>query len=109
MGEVGRRRISLHILHFLWAVPLAFVIGIFPAALVRFHRCGIQACLGDPGGFASPLAPSAVGVASLGALAMFCAFAIVPWLRPAWLRLLIAFVAAVLMFAFYGWYTLFFR
>lgn len=107
MSEVAKRRFSLHSLHLLWTVPLAFAIGYFPAAIVRFQRCGLHECLGEVGGFASPLAPDAVGVAILGALAMFGAVALIPWVRPARLRLVIALVVAVLMFVLYIWLILF--
>lgn len=107
MGDVPKRRISFHSLNLLWAVPLAFAIGYFPAALVRFERCGLNECLGAAVGFDSWLAPNAVGVAILGALAMFGAFALAPWLRPARLRLAIALVIAVLVFLFYVWAILF--
>ena len=107
MGEIAKRSHSLRSLNLLWAVPLAFAIGYFPAALVRFERCGLTECLGAAAGFASPLAPTAVGVAILGALAMFGAFALVPSLRPARLRLVIALVVAVLLFLYYVWAILF--
>jgi hypothetical protein len=107
MGGVAKRRISLHSLNLLWAVPLAFAIGYFPAALVRFERCGLDACLGALAGFASPMAPTAVVVAVAEALAMFGAFALVPWLRPARQRLAIAVVVAVLTSLFYVWAILF--
>jgi len=107
MGDAAQRRVSLRGLNLLWAVPLAFAIGYFPAALVRFERCGLDECLGAAEGFASPLAPAAVGVAAVGALAMFGAVALVPWLRSARPRLAIAVVIAVLMFLFYVWAILF--
>ena len=105
--DVAKSRISLRSLNLLWAVPIAFAIGYFPAALVRFERCGLDACLGTVSGFASPLAPTAVGVAVVGALAMFGAVALVPWLRPARPRLAIAVVVAVLTFLYYVWAILF--
>ena len=108
MDEVAKERhVSLYILNLLWAVPLAVAIGYFPAAIVRFQRCGLHECLGEVEGFASPLAPDAIGVAILGALAMLGAVALIPWLRPVRLRLLIALVVAVLMFVFWGWVILF--
>ena len=107
MSEVAKRRVSLHSLNLLWTVPLAFAIGYFPASIVRFQRCGIQECLGEVEGFASPLAPDAVGVAILGALAMFGAVALIPWVRPIWLRLVIALAVAVLVFVFWVWVILF--
>ena len=107
MGDVAKRRVSLRSLNLLWAVPLAFAIGYFPAALVRFERCGLNECLGAVAGLASPLAPAAVGVAVVGALAMFGALALVPWLRPDRLRLAVAAVVAVLIFVYYVWAILF--
>ena len=107
MSEIANRRVSLRSLNLLWTVPLAFVIGYFPAALVRFERCGIHECLGEAVGFASPVAPATVGVALLAALAMFGAVALTPWLRPIRLRIANALVAAVLVFVFYVWNILF--
>ena len=107
MGDATKGRLDLRGLNLLWAVPLAFAIGYFPAALVRFERCGLGGCLGVPAGFASPSAQTAVGVALLGALAMFGAFAAVPWLRPVRLRLSIASVVAVFVLLFFLWAILF--
>ena len=107
MGDVAMRRVSLHSLNLLWAVPLAFAIGYFPAALVRFERCGLNQCLGAAAGFDSPLFPNALGVAILGGLAMFGAVGLVPWLRPARLRLVIALIIGVSIFLYYVWAVLF--
>ena len=107
MDNVEKPRVGIQSLNLLWAVPLAFAIGYFPAALVRFERCGIDECLGAAVGFASPQVPNAIGVATVGALAMFGAFALVPWLRPRRLRLAIALLVAVLIFTYFMWAVLF--
>jgi len=107
MGDGAKRRAGLRGLNLLWAVPLAFAIGYLPAALARFERCGIHDCLGEAVGFASPLAPNALGAATLGALAMFGALTIVPWLRPVGLRVAISLIVAVLIFVYYVWAVLF--
>lgn len=102
MDEVEkRRRFSLVGLNLLWTVPLAFAIGYFPAAIVGFQRCGIHECLGEVVGFASPYAPAALTVAIVAALAMFGAVALVPWVRPIWLRLVIALAVAGFVFVFW--------
>ncbi|MET3768677.1 hypothetical protein ABIB15_001361 [Marisediminicola sp. UYEF4] len=77
--------------------------------LVRFERCGFSECLGAAAGFASLLAPNDVGGAILGALAMFGAVMLVPWLRRARLRLVIALVVGVVMFLYCIGATLFFQ
>lgn len=102
-SEVAQRRVSLYSLNLLWAMPLAFGIGYVPASIVRFDRCGSHECLGEVEGFASPLAPAAVGVAILGALAMLGAVALIPRLRPVRLRLIIAFVVFVFVFVLWVW------
>jgi hypothetical protein len=107
MSSVREPRFTLYGLNPLWAVPLAFAIGYFPAALVRFERCGLTECLGAAVSYASPHARSAVGVAILGAMAMFGAFALVPWMRPAWMRLVSAIVIAFLTLRFFIWAILF--
>lgn len=45
---------------------------------VGFDRCGIDGCLGDPGGFASPSVPAAVKVALGAGLLMFAALGLTP-------------------------------
>ncbi len=107
MTEVAKSRANVYSLNLLWTVPLAVAIAYFPAAIVRFQRCGLHECLGEAAGFASPLVPAALGVAILGALAMVGAVAVVPWLRPARLRLLIALATAVFVFAVWVWVILF--
>jgi hypothetical protein len=107
MAKGEKRQITFQGLHLLWAAPIAFAIGYFPAALVRFERCGLDECLGAASGFASPLAPNALGVAILGSIAMFGAFALVPWLRPARLRLPIASLISILIFLYLTWAILF--
>jgi hypothetical protein len=106
-GESADRRVGLGSLHLLWTVPLALAVGYFPAALVRFERCGIRECLGEATGFDSSVAPSAVGVAVLAATAMFAALAATPWLRPTRWRLATALVVAVVVLVFYVWAILF--
>lgn len=108
MSEVAKRRVSLHSLHLLWTVPLAFAIGYFPASVVRFERCGFRQCLGEPVGFASPSASDALGVAALAAVAILGALALTPWLRPLWLRIVVAVAVAVVVFVFWVWRILFY-
>ena len=88
-------------------MPLAFAIGYFSASIPRFDRCGFHECLGEVEGFASPLAPAAVPEAFLGALAVLGAVAVIPWLHPTRLRLLIAFVVAVFAFVLWVWLLLY--
>ena len=102
VGFLRRRSLNL-----LWTVPLAFFIGYVPAALAGFERCGIRRCAGDPGGFESPSASSIVNAAIFAGVMMFAALALTPWLRPVWVRLLIAAVVAGLLAIFWMWTLLF--
>jgi len=38
---------TLHSLNLLWTVPLAFAVGSFPTAILRFQRCGFHEYLGE--------------------------------------------------------------
>jgi hypothetical protein len=98
---VGRGHFNRWSLLLLLTVPLAFVIGFYPVSIARFSRCGINRCLGDPGGFASPSAPFGVQAAVFAGVIMFAALIMTPWLRPVWLRLIVAVVIAVLLAAFW--------
>ena len=104
-----RPHFSRNSLHLVWTVPLAFAPGYVAARLVGFDRCGIDGCLGDPGGFASPSAPAAVNVALGAGLLMFAALALTPWLRPIWLRLSVGLGISVLLSGLWIWLTLFER
>jgi hypothetical protein len=112
-GQEDRRhdagRFSQRGLHLLWTVPVAFAAGYVPASLARFERCGINRCLGDPGGFASPSATPAITVAIAAGLVMFAALALTPWLRPLWLRLSIGLAISLLVASFWVWKILFTR
>lgn len=108
MDEVEKRRhVGLSSLNLLWTVPIAFAIGYFPGSIVRFQRCGIQNCLGEVDGFTSPYAQAALTVAIVAGLSMLAALALTPWLRPIWLRLVIALAVAVFVFVFYVRHILF--
>ena len=109
MSEATTGHLSWRSLHLLWTVPLAFLAGYIPASVARFERCGIDRCLGDPGGFASPSASFAVSVAIVSGLVMLAALAITPWLRPAWLRLSVGLLLSLLLAAFWIWKILFTR
>jgi hypothetical protein len=102
-----RRHFSRRSLHLLWTVPLAFAPALVPVWFVIFERCGITECLGDPGGFASPSASSAVYVALGAGILMFAALVLTPWLRPIWLRLSAALGLSALLAVFWIWYVLF--
>ncbi|MBC7760254.1 MAG: hypothetical protein H7201_00345 [Candidatus Saccharibacteria bacterium] len=74
---------------------------------MSLERCGITGCRGDPGGFASPTASSAVYVALGAGILMFAALALTPWLRPIWLRLSAALGLSALLAVFWIWLILF--
>lgn len=98
---MGRAHFSRWGLLLLVTVPLAFFIGFYPVSIARFSRCGIDRCLGDPGGFASPSAAFGVQAAVFAGVIMLAALAITPWLRPVWMRLIVAVVIAGLLAAFW--------
>ncbi|HUG51794.1 MAG TPA: hypothetical protein VLZ78_12425 [Terrimesophilobacter sp.] len=99
--QTGRRHLSRWSWLLLLTVPVAFFIGFYPVSIARFSRCGIDQCLGDPGGFASPSATFGVQAAIFAGVIMFAALAITPWLRPVWLRLIVAVVIAGLLAAYW--------
>ena len=105
--ETAERHFSRWSLLLLVTVPIAFFVGYVPVALAGFERCGITRCLGDPGGFASPSAPACIGASAFAGAMMFVAFAVTPWIRPAWLRLTIAGVIGILLALYWIWVTLF--
>ena len=109
MDEAARPHFGRRSFHLLWTVPLAFLAAYIPASLVRFERCGIDRCLGDPGGFASPSASAAVNLAIFSFLVMFAALALTPWLRPLWLRLGIGLILSLLLAGYWIWRILFTR
>ncbi|TFB83637.1 hypothetical protein E3O44_17350 [Cryobacterium algoricola] len=108
-AEVSTRHVDRRSLHLLWSVPLAFVPGYLLASLARFDRCGIDRCLGDPGGFESSSAFHGLAASLLAGLVMFAALAVTPWLRPIWLRLGIGFSLSSLLAVVWIWKILFTR
>jgi hypothetical protein len=109
MNDVANRHFSRRSLHLLWTVPLAFAPGYVAVSLARFERCGIDRCLGDPGGFASPSASNGVTAAIVAGLFMFAALTLTPWLRPIWLRLSISIMLSMLVAVLWIWGILFTR
>jgi hypothetical protein len=105
--EVTIRHFDRRSLHLLWSLPLALVPGYLLASLARFDRCGIDRCLGDPGGFESSSAPNGVAASVTAGLLMFAALAITPWLRPFWLRLGIGLSLSSVLAVVWIWKILF--
>ena len=106
-AEVSTRQVDRRSLHLLWSLPLALVPGYLLASLARFDRCGIDRCLGDPGGFESSSAPNGVAASVTAGLLMFAALAITPWLRPVWLRLGIGLSLSSVLAVVWIWKILF--
>jgi hypothetical protein len=104
-----RRHFTRRSLHLLWTLPLAFAPGYVAVSLARFERCGIDRCLGDPGGFASPSASNGVKAAIIAATFILAALALTPWLRPIWLRLSIGLLLSTFVAVFWIWGTLYTR
>jgi len=88
-------------LNLLWTVPLALAIGYVPVFYVQLRRCGINACLGDPGGWASPYAVWGLIAAAIAGALLFIAILTVPWRRPWQHRILVAIVPGVLLAVFW--------
>ncbi|MEJ3405695.1 hypothetical protein WDJ51_13220 [Rathayibacter sp. YIM 133350] len=91
MTEAGDQRAvqlrGLYALNLIWTIPVALLAWYMAVSVARFSRCGIDQCLGDPGGWESPAVPDAIGATVFSAAILMVAIGIFPWLypwRPRW-------------------------
>jgi len=77
-------------LHLLWAVPVAMLLCLPAAAIAGISWCGISGCSGGGYGLDTSAANLAIQACVVAAVVMAIPFALVPWLKPRTVRILLA-------------------
>ena len=77
-------------LHLLWAVPVAIVVCLPAAAIAGISWCGISGCSGGGYGLDTSDAGLAIHACIFAAVAMAVPFALIPWLKPRTIRIILA-------------------
>ncbi len=102
-----RRRpgITLHALHLLWTLPLAWLIGVVLWFYQSTEWCGYGGCWAQSRNFFFPSDGALVGIvlSIIGGLVVVAALVAPPWLWPWWIRLIIALPLAVFNVYYFGW------
>lgn len=82
-------------MHLLWAVPGALILSLPLWIYAGIAWCGVSGCTGGGFGISRGGAPNAVISLAISGFFMFLAFALVPWLRPLWARLVAALIIGI--------------
>ena len=94
---------SIAAFHLLWTVPLALLIG-FPLWIgARLGWCGFGGCWGSTANSLQLEYASGVVLAVVSAGLVFAAVALPPWVRPWWIRWVIALLLALIDAYIFGW------
>ncbi|WP_130177963.1 hypothetical protein [Cryobacterium sp. SO1] len=78
------------VLHLLWAVPVAILLCLPAAVLAGISWCGISGCSGGGYGLDTSDAGLAVQACVFAAVVMGLPFALIPWLKPRTVRIVLA-------------------
>ncbi|HWH25674.1 MAG TPA: hypothetical protein VNT53_03410 [Pseudolysinimonas sp.] len=95
--------ITLHVLHFLWTLPLTWVIGNVLWTYQGILWCGYGGCLDGYSFWDRTDSTSGVAISVTGGLLVVAAFVVPPWLWPWWARLIIALPFAAFHIYYFGW------
>ena len=83
-------------LHLLWAVPVAILICLPASAVAGLSWCGISGCSGGGYGLDTSDAGLAIRACIFAAVVMAIPFALIPWLKPRTVRIVLAVPIGVL-------------
>lgn len=83
-------------LHLLWAVPVAVIVCLPAAALAGISWCGISGCSGGGYGLDTSDARFAIRACIFAAVVMALPFALVAWLKPRTVRIVLALAIGTL-------------
>ncbi|POH64967.1 MULTISPECIES: hypothetical protein [Cryobacterium] len=102
IGNSGRSRYvtnglqSRQALHLLWAVPVVILISLPAAAVAGISWCGISGCSGGGYGLDTSDAGLAVRACIFAAVVMTVPFALIAWLKPRTVRIVVALAIGTL-------------
>ncbi|MEO5922119.1 MAG: hypothetical protein ABIQ01_13345 [Pseudolysinimonas sp.] len=103
MTPARRPRASRAGLHVLWALPLALIIGYPLWFAARLGWCGFGGCWGSDANNPQFGFGLGVGLAIICSGLVFASIVIPPWIRPWWVRAIVAVVVACLAAYIFGW------
>jgi len=77
-------------LHLLWAVPVAILLCLPASFVAGISWCGISGCSGGGYGLDTSDAALAIQACVVAAVVMAVPFALIPWLKPRTVRIVLA-------------------